>query len=346
MNVYLNLSNPAPFKRHLLLEGDTIVDSVSDAELVLSDQSLLSDVDAANYVVGGDFHIAAFALETMGYKTSSRLSYDFVLTKFFDGREWLEQLLLGFELPTLMNDNLGFVCKSGYAARYCDKSELQKLFHNLELRDFLVNVAYVGFVSMLLSFDLSTCSVVAGIPAAGLFNVLEGCPRKMSDFFTQPHDNTLMESWTVNLLLSRYPYPFHAESSRVSVPAVAFGVDKHFWFNDLRGHSKALYTDSCTIGYATSWGHTLGEANSRVLRTCRGLDVALKQFRTDLSYAVSRQESHLIALGLVEPQAYTPFVDQRHDSNVDILSTQASVPAPETQEAERHAADDDKVDIL
>lgn len=335
MRIFLNLKNPEPFRRHFTLEGDTITPVIADAEMVLNDQRLDTS-QLSTYLVGGEFQLVSSAVEALGYKPTSRKSYDFVLTKWFDSHDFLEQLIVGIPLKTLMNDDLGYIVESGYACRYCNDSSLQSVFDNAELVSLLRALKYNGFVSFLLTFDLCVVSIESGVPCNGLYNILEGCPGKLSDFFAFPRENPLMQSWSVNLMLSCYPYPHTLKSDRQQVLGINSGIEKHFWFNDLRGHSKAFYTDSSILGWSTSWGPTVTEANRRVLRTCRNLSVPLKQHRTDLSFVVNRQWGHLQALGLVE-QHHFDSQETTHDNEDNTFSSESVHEPKETKvlEAEK-----------
>lgn len=298
MKIYLNLKNPNPLARHLVYEGDLITPVITEAELVISDKKLSDDKNL--YIVGGDFHLASTALDAMGFRTSKSLSYDFVLTKWFNSHDWLRQLIVGIPLSHLMNDNLGYDVRSGYATRFCSNKTLNDIFNNSDLVAFLKKILYHGFVSILMTLDLSIVSIVSNVPSNGIYGILEGVPGKISDFLTLPEENELMSSWTSTLMLSCYPFPFSSTIGRQTLHDINKSIEKHFWFNDIKGHSKALYTDSSLIGWSTSWGPTIGESNRRALRTCRNIKLPFKQYRTDLAFVVNRQWGHLQALGLSE----------------------------------------------
>ncbi len=110
-------------------------------------------------------------------------------------------------------------------------------------------------------------------------NLLEGAPRKITDFMCE--GDTARESWVVSLLMSRSPFPLEYSHERVEVRGLTEEVLKHYWPWDAGRVRQGWYTSSGRVGLATAWSGELRDACSRVLRTCGSVKYPEKQHRLD-----------------------------------------------------------------
>ena len=250
-------------RRTIELEGDSIVEK--DEDLFLDENIEGSITTVAAEALGFSFGIGDEA---------------YMVTKRYNSG-WDNQTYISYALRTLMNNDLGFPLEVGRAGRYiqdkicCDHFE--------KLNSLLDEMNYFGFISLKFNADNNLIDVLFGAGLA-LYGMLEGVSGKISSFFKD--SGKILESWSVALVLSRYPYPFKPTCDRLFFdlpPSVA----KHLWFFDLKGFRKGFYTDKTAICIVSAWATSLNEAARRVYRTCQGLDVPLKQYRTDVAPYIS-----------------------------------------------------------
>lgn len=299
----VQLSYPyTSLKKMLELEGDQVTDTTPD--ILLTRDLLDKENHPSNcLVIGGDWYLPRDVLNALDVEVDKTGRYLGTVSKWLD-TTWSTQTILGVPLCSLMNEDLGPSCPSGYACRFVHDSRLDEYFDNPKLESLLKDLKYTGFVSFSFGVDKSNEVVVTrvetGIPNRGFFNILESTKDKLSSFLTQ-ESPILMESWTISLLISRAPYPFKPldiQKAYVKNP-LSRDVLKHLYFFNLESFKKTFSTTSLEVGIATSWANTLSEAGRRVLRTCRNLGLEEKQFRTDVVSYVSTRWHELQSLDLL-----------------------------------------------
>lgn len=264
-------------RRNLILEGDDVVKESPD--LIISPLPDDYKLDSIK-VVGANFVFPHILVKAMGYDLGMDDPPGFLAFRWFDTDRWRDQIMVGFPLRTLMNDGLGVPDEAGMACRFTDDPTLDSMFRNEGLEQSLNESRHCGFVTLDVSPNMRVRNIQAGVPYRGFFNALEGVQGKITDWIV--NEEVLLESWTTNLLLTRYPYPFKMEAGRVFLKNFSQEIERHFWLFDASGHRKSLYTDSTMIGVATSWSPTLTEACRRTIRTLNNICLPNKQFRTDL----------------------------------------------------------------
>lgn len=299
MKVYLDMEYPCLLRRRFELEGDEVVVDACKADFVFSDRKLVQDKSLPP-VVGGNMLISREVLEAFGYGLSPTKLTNYWISRWFDPFSGFSpQLIFTFPLLGLMNGGLSENVIVGAASRFCNESPLSQNFNCSDLSSMLKEMKYIGFVSLGLDLESYVNSLHLGIPARGFYNVVEGTKGKLSDLLTNHEHNLLTESWSVNLLVSRFPYPHALKSQRTWLRGLCSDFERHFCFFDLQGTKKAYYIDSTLVGLSTAWGNMLGEANRRALWTAQGLDVPKLQYRTDLSRTVAELWHILQAQGVV-----------------------------------------------
>jgi hypothetical protein len=198
--------------------------------------------------------------------------------RWFDGEWWSTQTLLGIPLLTMMNDNLGEARETGLVCKFVNSDKLNGLFSNAGLVSFLMKVKHRGFVTITLGQDLGVLSIKLGA-GIGLFNALEGFSGPILDLLLK--GGPLLESWSVSIVVSRYPYPLYEVATERLYFKDGNPAEKHLWFFGLEGFRFSFYTERTKVCVASAWARTLGDACNRVYRTCRELAIPKKQFRTD-----------------------------------------------------------------
>jgi len=259
----INLLGYETLKRPLILEGHQICadgaevefDESKELEVPLSGVSLL-DLPATKMDEDGELVRCI---------------------RWFDGEWWSQQMLLGIPLSTMMNEDLGQEAESGLVCKYVNSDRLNALFAHAGLVLFLMKMKHRGFVTLFLGHDLCVLSIKLGA-GIGLFNAIEGFSGPILDLLMR--GGPLMESWSVSIVVSRYPYPMEETSDRLYFET-GNPAEKHLWFYGLEGFRRSFYTDRTKVCVASAWARTLGDACNRVYRTCRELAIPKKQFRTD-----------------------------------------------------------------
>jgi len=230
-------------------------------------------------------------LSTLGYQTVSAQP-DFFISRWFDGA-WHPQEFVGVLVSGLMNENLGPEIPAGFGGIYKRVGEVWKSGLANLLREMKVR----NFVTLGLTRDLQVTGFQTGVPFPGLFCMLEGFPCRIVEWFQKPRE--LLESPTISVTMSRYPFPHQGKDEKVSVEGLSPAVQRHFWAPYVNHHRKGHFTESTLVGVATGWAKTFGEANSRALTSCRAIQVPFKQFRTDVGAEV---RNLFTQLGLIIPQ--------------------------------------------
>lgn len=247
----------------LELEGDTIVKKGED--LFLDE--------------GAEGPIPTVAANALGF-TFFEGEEAFTITKRYSST-WLHQIYISFPLPTLMNDDLGRKIEAGRVGRYIHNTQYEPLFSMLS--PLLTEMNYNGFISMRFNKENNLIEILFGA-GLSLYAILEGVRGKISDFFSV--SEAVLESWSVSLVLSRYPYPFKDESDRLFLK-ISSDAKKHLWFFGLNSYRKSFYTDLTKICIVSSWATSANESARRVYRTCQDLVIPQKQYRTDVANVAS-----------------------------------------------------------
>jgi len=244
-------------KRHLELEGDEIVESGEELHL---DESI-------------EGPLAKVAIEALGYELSNNPTRFEIIKMYKDGA-WSDQTIISFPMNSLMDGELGYPGKHGAVCRYIHHAPF--LFTS-PISEMLWHMKYRGFVTF--SYDmqqqLTGISIGAGY---AFYAILEGVRGKITDVF---FDCRNLESWIAALVVTRYPYPFREESTRLHFD-LSPQFEKHFYFYDLQGFKRSFYTDSTIIGIATGWALNVRELQKRILRTCREQNIPFVQYRRDV----------------------------------------------------------------
>jgi hypothetical protein len=195
-----------------------------------------------------------------------------------------------------MNNELGSPAEAGMACRYIHESPLCDVFGNETLQAALREMQYVGLVSVSMVLDGRVTGIQTGAPCWGLYNLLEGIRGRTVEFLTG-ETTGLMESWTVGLLMSRFPWPFEARHSQVKIGGMTPAIEKHFWSLETSGYKRAFVSTGPLVGVATAWSPTLSEANRRALRTLEAIELPGKQYRTDVVSSVGERVRELTDRG-------------------------------------------------
>jgi hypothetical protein len=233
---------------------------------------------------------------------------DFFITKWWDrqAKSWTSQVLVGLPLVGLMENGLGRQISVGCCASYLDEKSLECKAVQVSLRPELVvllqEMNHNGPVSFWFSaVDGGLASLETGIPSWGLYNLLEGVPGKLSEFFSRPNEMRLRESWTSSLVLSRYPWPCktHTEEN-LQFNNLNDEIEKHFWLGEHTQFKSSLYTRSTLIGVCTSWARTMLEAATRSSRTAQNLQITEAQYRRDSAQTCGPIFGKAKSLGILE----------------------------------------------
>jgi len=292
MRVQLNGENTKCLERIFLKDGDKVV---SNGEITLSDVYVPGEIN-------GTCHFPEVFIEGMGL-TPEKRRIDFTASKWFDS-EWRPQTLIGIPAHGMMNGNLGADVVTAFGLKPLSVSPLSELFDLEPLKKSLLEMSYQGFVTFSLSLCLggdnpySIVSLQTGLPYFGLFNVVESIPGRMVDFVLGKVPD-LLESWTINIVLSRPPWP----ESVPPVERIFFSPTieelKHLWFPGALFRKRNFSSSETLVGIATSWAVSISEANRRTLRTLRNLAICEKQYRTDVASVVAQMAHRLRGRGLL-----------------------------------------------
>ena len=292
------------------LEGDEVTtlgmvpDKVNGFDFILTD-TRLPPQDLP--VIGGDEDFPSSVVQAMGYDVTKGPS-NFIVIKWFDYvNGWSDQTIIGIPLIGLMNESLGPPTPTGIALRYSNDSPLTQLFSITSLSNGLHQMRHTGFVTITCTLTPSNYMVTGistHVPYHGLFAILEGTSDRLSDFFLDP--THLKESWTAAILVTRYPFPHQAHSSRAFIKGLTDEVLRHLWMPFVTSHRNSHFLDNTLVGISTAWSPHLTEANRRALRTCRAIQLDQKQYRTDLGTVAQHGWSSLVKRGLVPQRDNQP----------------------------------------
>ncbi len=245
-------------------EGDTLVEK---------DEELLLDESAEGIV-------PSVAMQVLGYILKPEKEFFMITKRFSSG--WNKQTYISFPLPTLMNNDLGYVFEAGRVGRYIPDNPCKEIFNTLE--SLFNEMKYKGFVSIKMSRNMEIVSVLFGA-GLSLYAILEGSKQKISDFMLNGED--VLESWSASIVVSRYPFPLQTTAKRLFLNLTTSAM-KHLWFYDLNVFKKSAYTDASKVCLVTAWATSLHEVAKRIYRTCNGLDIPQKQHRTDITPYITK----------------------------------------------------------
>lgn len=254
---------------HIELEGDEVVERGEDL-------SFGNGRERAS--IGGGLGISnQQALEALGFEVGDNPVLS--ASQWYD-EVWTGQVFVGAEMRGMMDGGLGRDLSTGFVGRFYSKSKrLNDLFHTTSLINLLSELNYRGPVTLSLSPD-GKVSRLSYNPGLGLFNLLECRRSKISEVLTDPHANRLYESWTVSLLISRYPYP-----EIIPIKSSASRVDRellrNFWPYEARIFRDNITFSSSLLGVVTSAGESVRKAAARALEIAGSLRVEEKQHRLD-----------------------------------------------------------------
>lgn len=290
MKVRLSGRTMGALTHQLVEEGEELVNE--GEELLLTDTL----TKGLSTVVGGDCTFPRVVVEAMGFEPSLAPRQVCVMRWFDQG--WRPQVILGFPLLTHMPHDLGAPCECGIACRYIHGGPLVELFDSPMLASTLREMKYIGLVTISTTIEGDVTQVQTGAPCYALFNVLEGIRGRTVEFFTG-ETPALMESWTVGLVLSRFPWPFVTPMPPVQVNGIMPAIEKHLWLLDTTSYKRAYTCDGPVVGVATAWSQTLSEATRRVMRTLDAVECPGRQYRTDVVTSVGERMRALVDRGWV-----------------------------------------------
>lgn len=283
------------FNRRLRLEGHQIV-SEQEAEFVVTN-SVMKDYGKPTLRSGQVFPLDV--VKRLGFDVSGEQS-DFYVTRYFEhDKGWGPQVFLGIPLLGLMDGGISARVETGTVGLYTRSQEVIKHFERDELGVMLKEIKHSGFVSIRMTTEgLEVCGIETGVPSWGLYNIFQGVTRGLVRFFGGPSCCRFNESFTVSLLLTRWPWPGAKLSEPVQIE-IEREVEEHFWLGDVSAFGEAISTKSTLIGVATGWAHNLNHAANRALSTCRNVGVKEAQYRTDANWVGGRVLGLLRDLGVI-----------------------------------------------
>jgi hypothetical protein len=281
-----------PIKRRLELEGNQVVD-LSIAEFAVTSKP--NGLRLPSMMSGERFNTVA--MTELGYKVSDYPA-DAYVSRWFDCRGGFgEKVFLGIPIVGLMDGGKGAGLQVGTVGNYVISAKIEAIFSRPELTALLKELRHSGFVSFWVSSeDGLVTEMETGVPAWGMYNIFEGLTGTLAEFFLDPIGTKLLKSWTVSLVVSRFPYPRDLITPQVcSITGITAEVEKHFWLGDASGFRNSFTTNSTIVGVATGWADTSWRANALVVGTCGNIGVGEVQYRTDGSDAAEIVYSRLKA---------------------------------------------------
>lgn len=303
MKVHISGEFLIPVRRIFALEGNEIVDQPKDADLIYETgwpEQTLGDNRERTY--GGRKIFPLENLSSFGYKVNGNKVSDIYLSRWFD-KEWRDQIILGVPLRHMMNYGIGKTQITGLSCLFIKEGMLWDLLEVLEVSETLSHLKHKGFVTIGLALDNFSPSVVSlytGLPPLGIFNVLEATEGRFADYILGERES-LLESFTSTLILSRYPWPYREREEKALLGELTPQVLRHFHpADELEIRKNAGFSDRTLLGFATAWSQTLSGACNRVLRTVATIDCEAKQYRTDQYLSTVNRLNQLVDLGLLD----------------------------------------------
>ncbi len=301
MRILLSGRKLEALRKHLLLEGDEIVEQKPD--LVITDDLKNRDHYDCPFV-GGDSDFHPSILSDLEFSTPIKTTpgaSKLVVFRWFD-MGWHPQTILGIPLVTLFNEDLGPACETGMTCTTIGEGPLVELFENKKLEELLkTELRYLGFVVITLGITedgLELQSIKTTVSFDGFFTIMEARQDKISSFING-ESSRLWDSWSSSLRLSRFPWPLEVAPSRSFIKGISPLVEKHLWFYGMKSYNKSWYADESDLGLATAWSSDLKEVTRRCRRSLRHISLENKVFRTDQYLAVLKVLEMLRDLNLI-----------------------------------------------
>lgn len=236
--VWINLDGECgALSDRIIRDRDTLASDISNADVVIPEtlvcpESLVREINAG----------AIYARPK------------WFLTKFLDGR-FLPQILVGIPLYGRGAEDRTGQNLSGCILGYVDMNDSTLVQDTLERAQECLS-GYCGPVSFLYN-GRDLCGISLGIPAYGLYAVIEGLKTKLSDFLQCPQ--SLKESW---------------------VCALAFGGSGVPVLNgEIRKHCFLFHKAQPFLGIVTAWdSDNVDSCIGRAYRTLHNIKVPDRHF--------------------------------------------------------------------
>lgn len=270
-------------QRHLVLEGHEVVSASADFQIGGTE----SDLPAMLWGT----HIGPASLQTIGIPTSLGSS-DYYLTRLWARNRWGDRTFCGTPVRGTGDEGKGADIEVGSIGKWLNPCEaIEREFGRTELAEILGTLKHSGWVSLKLSTLQPglLLGLECGIPAWGLFGVLEGCPAGIGGFFEDLLGTRFRESWVCSQVLSTWPWPLEGMREKIQIPSPCPEAEKHFWMEE-RGRFRDVVSIESPgiVGVISAWGMNPEAAWARTVRTARGLRVKQGQWRGDGWRSVER----------------------------------------------------------
>ena len=212
---------------------------------------------------------------------------DYFLGRWYD-EGWHSQVMAGVPVRGLMNWGLGSPGETALGMRFLDPRKSDHLFQNPDLMGALEGWGVRSLVRFWFSVEGNMTGVEVSLDDLALLNLMESLKGRPGGFFQSPHETRLSETWTVSVVLSRFPWPWKGDRPSERVKVTGLGQDKwpHFYDLDLHDQREFAFTDEPILGVMTYWGQTLSQAHEGLFRLCRQVEAEGLQYRTDVGPAV------------------------------------------------------------
>lgn len=296
MKVYVDPHGEyAALRHHIVREGDDVVGSAADAELVVRDPTPFPE----------NFVRAVFP--STCFDARPVVSYYFL--KIWNGTSFLPQTFLQIPLQGMANGGLGLEIGVGSITVPLSSvsDEILAQFQHEPLIGSLVEISYKGFVSLGYSQDSSVPKGISlGVHSHGMYALAESFSQKISEHFVAPLE--LKQAWGCALLLTRYPFPFEQEASSIGFDLPP-AKERHFWlFAPFSIFKNICSTELSKVGVITRWSNlSLQHAVSMAEGFAWNVSIPRKQFRTDGRKISERVVDDLFSRQIISlPFDYTP----------------------------------------
>jgi hypothetical protein len=215
---------------------------------------------------------------------------DHFYSRFWTGKEWHPQTIVGIPAWGFMNEGLGEELVTASSLRVAPKAP-NGIFDYKYTEDMLRQTKdldgnpFRGFVSFLFH-GKNLVSAQRSIPWYGTFAAFEMFTCRLSQFLSAPLSTKLMSRNYVASLLTVSPFPQSrtAKDGQILVSGLVDKIQRHFWpFVPSQILKQSFYTKHTMLGVATAWSDEIVNAADRASWTLREIAVSSKQFRTDLA---------------------------------------------------------------
>jgi hypothetical protein len=221
----------------------------------------------------------------------------FGIVKWVDERGVSPQEFVIFPIYGLMDGNKGADVCVGCGGRALIK-ELHHLSDPIYANEpAMKELGWRGFVTLVCVVDgdgLRVCELCNYIPWGGMYGMFEMISGDLIQHLINPVDR-LWESWFVSSLVSIYPYPTLPTSPNFSFDPIEFEARKHCWYR-VDKQNRKWSCEGGVVGFASAWGKTIKEVNTRILGTCDSITIPRIQYRTDLDTQLYGLSSQFLSL--------------------------------------------------